>query len=232
MSAGLKCVFAEVALRYERVNRILTLGLDCRWRRAAARTAAAAGGRRWLDVCSGTGDMARRLLRWAPPGVRLTAVDFSRPMLSRAKARDEDRRIDFSLAEAKDLPFADGAFDVLTVSFATRNLNLSVPALEAAFREFHRVLRPGGTFVNVETSQPPHALVRAGFRLYVRLLVRPLGRLVAGRAGRAGYAYLAATIPRFHAAEDLAAILTRAGFRRVAFRRLLFGAAAVHASVR
>jgi ubiquinone/menaquinone biosynthesis C-methylase UbiE len=153
-------------------------------------------------------------------------------MLSRAAARDGRRRIAFALGEAQALPFADAAFDVLTVSFATRNLNLSTEALEAAFREFHRVLRPGGTFVNVETSRPPNPLVRAVFRLYVRLLVRPLGRLVAGQAGRAGYAYLATTIPRFHAAGDLASILSRAGFREVSFRRLLLGAAAIHASVR
>jgi len=176
--------------------------------------------------------MARALRRLAPPETRVTALDFCRPMLSRAAARDGSGDISSTLAEAQALPFPDAAFDVLVVSFATRNLNSSRAALEATFREFRRVLRPGGVFVNVETSQPPRRIIRAGFRAYVRLLVRPLSRLVSGSAGEAGYAYLAASIRRFYSAEELAEILLKAGFAETSFRRLLGGAAAIHRSVR
>ncbi|MDD8025872.1 MAG: ubiquinone/menaquinone biosynthesis methyltransferase [Acidobacteriota bacterium] len=230
MAKGLREIFFEIAPAYERVNRVLTLGLDRGWREAAARTAAGAGGSRWLDVCSGTGDMARALAARAPAGTSLSALDFCPPMLRRAAARDAAHRISFVLGNAASLPFPDASFDLLTVSFATRNLNLFPGALRETCGEFRRVLRPGGVYVNVETSRPPAAIVRLAFRVYVRLFVRPLGRLFSG--ADAGYAYLAASIPRFYSAEELAGILKEAGFSKVTFRRLLLGAAAVHRSVR
>jgi demethylmenaquinone methyltransferase / 2-methoxy-6-polyprenyl-1,4-benzoquinol methylase len=230
MSDGLRGIFAEVAPTYERVNRILTLGLDARWRKAAARQAAAPGGARWLDVCSGTGDMVRALARRAPTGTSITSLDFCAPMLRLAAGRDPRRRVAFVLGDARRLPFPDAAFDLLTISFATRNLNLSREILEETFRELRRVLKPGGRFVNLETSQPRGAAARFLFRAYIQLSVRPIGRRISGTS--AGYAYLASTIPRFHPAERLADILRQAGFSEVTYRRLWPGAAAIHVAVR
>ncbi len=230
MSNALKTVFAQVAPTYERVNRVLTLGLDARWRRAAADAAAALGGSSWLDVCSGTGDMARALLERAPGGTRITALDFCLPMLALAAAREPGRRIRFTLGDVRALPFPDATFDLVTLSFATRNINLSPPILVETFGEIRRVLKPGGAFVNVETSQPPGRAARAVFRAYVAAFVRPIGRLLS--RSDAGYAYLSSTIPRFYDAEGLRHILRQAGFRRVTFRRLFLGAAAIHTSVR
>lgn len=230
MSNGLRTIFAQVAPTYERVNRVLTLGLDARWRKAAADEAAAVAGTRWLDVGSGTGDMARALLDRAPAGTLVAALDFCGPMLALAAARNPGRRIAFALGDVRSLPFPDETFDLVTISFATRNLNLSAPVLAATFGEIRRVLKPGGVFLNLETSQPPLAPVRAVFRAYVAAFVRPVGRLLS--RSDAGYAYLSTTIPRFYDAESLARILRQAGFSRVAYRRLGLGAAAVHTSVR
>jgi demethylmenaquinone methyltransferase/2-methoxy-6-polyprenyl-1,4-benzoquinol methylase len=231
MAEGLRAIFAEVAPTYERVNRVLTLGLDARWRKAAARAAAAgADGGRWLDVCSGTGDMARELTCLAPDGTSITAVDFCAPMLRRAARRDSDHKTGFVLGDVRRLPFPDASFDLLIISFATRNINLSRAILEQTFREFRRVLKPGGRFVNLETSQPPWAAVRLLFRAYIGLFVRPIGRRISGAA--AGYVYLASSIPKFYPADELAAILRCAGFKRVSYRRLWLGTAAVHVSVR
>jgi demethylmenaquinone methyltransferase / 2-methoxy-6-polyprenyl-1,4-benzoquinol methylase len=222
----LQTLFAEVAPTYERVNRLLTFGLDVLWRKRAARLAAAGGGSRWMDVCSGTGETASYLLRLAAPDATVVSLDFCPPMMEEAVAKGRAGRLDFVLGDVKALPFADASFDLITLSFATRNINLSRPVLRETFAEFRRVLRPGGRFVNVETSQPRVRLIRAVFHGYIRLAVKRVGSLISG--SRAGYAYLGATIPRFYTADELAAILRAAGFAEVSFKRLLFGAAAIH----
>ena len=231
MPSALRDIFGGLAATYERVNHVLTLGLDVSWRRRAARAAARGGGSLWLDVCSGTGDMARSLRRLALPGARIVALDICRPMLDLSAARPPAAgAFEFVLAEAARLPFPDAAFDLVTVAFATRNLNLSRGALTATFREFRRVLRPGGRFVNVESSQPRFGPMRFLFRVYARMFVRPVGRRLSG-AG-AGYAYLSESITEFYPPEELAGILREAGFSRVTFRRLMFGAAAIHVAIK
>jgi demethylmenaquinone methyltransferase/2-methoxy-6-polyprenyl-1,4-benzoquinol methylase len=222
----LQDLFAEVAPTYDRVNRALTFGLDVRWRRKAARIAAADGGRMWMDVCSGTGETAANLRALALPPIRVISLDFCPPMLARAVAKPTGRPIDFVLGDVKALPFADASLDLITISFATRNINLSRDALTRTFAEFRRVLGPGGRFVNVETSQPGSKIVRAFFHAYIRLAVRRVGTLLSG--SRAGYAYLGATIPRFYPADELAAIMKEAGFAEVRVTKLMFGAAAIH----
>jgi len=209
------------------VNHILTLGMDIRWRaRAAAIAAAGAEPGEWVDMCTGTGEMAVYLKRLAPEGTRVRGVDMSRAMLAEARGKPEAEGIDFMRAGIADLPFPDESIDLITMSFATRNVNLSREALVRAFAELHRVLRPGGLFVNLETSQPPSVFVRKCFHLFVSLLVKPVGSLISGSS--VAYAYLSRTIPRFYTAEDLAAIMSEAGFDGVCFGRLFLGAAAIH----
>jgi demethylmenaquinone methyltransferase/2-methoxy-6-polyprenyl-1,4-benzoquinol methylase len=219
-------IFGEVAETYELVNRVLTLGLDRPWRRAAAKRAAADGGTRWLDVCSGTGEMAQELSRRGDAGTEIVALDFSLPMLSRARAKTLARPVDFVLGDVKRLPFPEGAFDLVTISFATRNINLSREVLTATYAEFRRVLRPGGRFVNLETSQPRRRIVRSFFHAYIKVIVKRVGTRISG--SRTGYAYLSTTIPRFYGAGELAGILKDAGFASVAVKPLLLGAAAIH----
>ena len=134
------------------------------------------------------------------------------------------------ISDVKALPFADESLDLITLSFATRNINLSKEVLTCTFAEFRRVLRPGGRLVNVETSQPPCKIVRLGFHLHVKLLVKPVGSRVSG--SQKGYAYLSHTIPRFYPADELAQILSQAGFSEVSYQRMLFGVAAIHQAVR
>lgn len=219
-------IFGEVAETYELVNRVLTLGLDRPWRRTAAKRAVRDRGTRWLDVCSGTGEMAQELSRRAGGGVEIVALDFSLQMLSRARAKVMARPVAFVMGDVKRLPFPDGTFDLVTISFATRNINLSREVLTATYAEFRRVLRPGGRFVNLETSQPRRRIVRSLFHAYIKVIVKRVGTRISG--SRAGYAYLATTIPRFYGAVELAGILKDAGFASVAVKPLLLGAAAIH----
>jgi demethylmenaquinone methyltransferase/2-methoxy-6-polyprenyl-1,4-benzoquinol methylase len=226
----LQGVFAELPATYELVNHVLTLGLDTVWRKQAARTAAAGGGSQWADMCTGTGEMAAYLRAYAPEGTAIYAVDFSPTMMSEARRKPEAEHTRFVVSDVKALPFADQSLDLITVSFATRNLDLSRDLLIATFAEFRRVLRPGGRFINLETSQPSSLVIRRCFHTYVRLTVRSIGSRVSG--SKAGYAYLAHTMLCFYTARELAGIMRQAGFRDVTFRALLFGVAAIHHGVR
>ena len=222
----IKNVFSEVPATYERTNHVLTLGFDTVWRRRAARIAASAGGGHWVDMCTGTGEMAVYLSRLAPKGTRIYGVDFSPAMMAVARKKPEAKHIAFIPADIKALPFPDESIDLITLSFATRNINLNREALVHSFSELHRVLKPGGCLVNLETSQPPGSLVRNLFHLYVKLFVKQVGSQISG--SQKGYTYLSKTIPRFYPADVLVDILRQSGFGEVTFRRLLLGVAAIH----
>lgn len=225
-ASSVKRIFLEVPRTYELVNHVLTLGLDIVWRRRAAKIAASANTGKWADICTGTGEMAVCLSRLAPEAAQIYGVDFSEPMLAEARKKPEADRIEFIAADIKALPFPDDNFDLITMSFATRNINLSRDVLVESFSEFCRVLKPGGRFVNLETSQPSSRLIRKCFHTYVKLFVKAIGSRISG--SNAAYAYLATTIPRFYPADELANILREAGFAKVTFQRYLFGAAAIH----
>ena len=209
---------------------MLTLGLDAIWRRKAARHALQGECRRALDVCTGTGEMAFYLRRFGGPGISVSAVDFCEPMLRVAMRKPGGAEIIFSKAEADSLPFPDGSFDLVTLSFAARNLNVDREHFLKCLREFLRVLRPGGRFVCVETSQPRSLLLRRLFHGYVWLVVHSVGSRLSGSDH--AYRYLSYTIPRFFEPELFCAILRETGFSSVSFFRMTFGIAAVHTSMR
>ncbi len=230
MRKGIQRVFSEVSETYELVNHVLTFGLDRCWRRRAARDAARSKAGLWLDVCSGTGEMAQNLAAVGGERTIVISLDFSVRMLAKAAEKARRGRIFLALAEASRLPFADGTFDLVTISFATRNINLSRTVLREHFEEFRRVLKPGGRFINLETSQPRSRIIRNLFHLYIGLAVKPVGLFISG--SRAGYSYLSQTIPRFYDPEALGTILREAGFRKVSYESLFFGAVAIHTAIK
>lgn len=225
-TSSVEKMFSEVPATYELVNHVLTLGLDTVWRRRAAKIAATADGGQWADMCTGTGEMAARLRRLAPEGTKIYGIDFSEPMLEQARKKPEADRISFVRCDIKALDFPDESLDLITMSFATRNINLSRDILARSFSEFYRVLKPGGRFINLETSRPSFWLVRKCFHLYVSLFVKLIGSRISG--SKNAYTYLATTIPRFYSAQELADIMRQAGFDKVTFRQYLFGAVAIH----
>ncbi len=226
MNKGIRRIFSQVPHTYELVNHTLTLFFDILWRKKAAGLAAQSGGDRWIDMCSGTGEMAVYLSRLATENTRVFASDFSFPMLSQAIAKPEGNRIHFALSDMITLPFADNTFDCITISFATRNINVNRESLLTCYREFYRIVKPGGSFVTVETSQPSSPIIKAFFHLYVKLFVQPIGTLISGY--KPGYSMLSRTIRRFYPADELADIMKTAGFDKVSYQRLLFGVAAIH----
>ena len=229
-TSSVERMFSEVSATYELVNHVLTLGLDIVWRRQAAKIASTANGGQWADMCTGTGEMAANLSRLAPQGTKIYGIDFSEPMLDYARKKPEAVHINFVVSDIKQLPFPDENFDLVTMSFATRNINLDKDILIQSFSEFYRILKPGGRFVNLETSRPSFWFVRKCFHLYVRLFVESIGTRISG--SRDAYTYLATTIPRFYSAQELADIMLQAGFDKVTFQQYLFGAIAIHQAMK
>jgi len=138
----------------------------------AAAFAARKGGAVWVDVCSGTGEMALSLLHLAATNTRVIGIDFSTPMLRKAARKPGADGVLFVLADANALPIRSGSLDILTVAFAIRNIRVSDRALAQTLEEFHRVLKPGGLFVSLETSQPSSKSIRWLFRFYVKWLIK------------------------------------------------------------
>jgi demethylmenaquinone methyltransferase/2-methoxy-6-polyprenyl-1,4-benzoquinol methylase len=220
----------KVSITYELVNHILTCGHDVLRRRKAARIAAASGGTQWADMCTGTGEMAVCLSQLALPETTIYAVDISVPMINVARKKPETRNISFIVSDVKALEFPDDSLDLITIAFATRNLNFKRDTLIQTFAEFCRVLKPGGRLINLETSQPSPRLITGFFHAYVKLFVKPVGGLISG--SRRGYAYLKHTIPRFYPPEELCDIISLAGFTNVTYRKLMFGVAAIHQGIK
>jgi demethylmenaquinone methyltransferase/2-methoxy-6-polyprenyl-1,4-benzoquinol methylase len=230
LSKGVLRVFSEVAHLYELVNHVLTLGLDIPWRKRAAEMAASGGGTLWLDVCGGTGEMAADLMNLAANDTRIIVSDFSIPMISRAVKKGKLSKATFSLADSQQLPFPDNTFDLIVISFATRNITPTCEKLTKFLREFHRILKPGGRFVNLETSQPSSMPIRIAFHLYTKQVVKLVGKMISG--SKTGYAYLAHTISRFFNAEALSDMLYESGFSNVKYVEMTFGTVAIHRAVK
>jgi demethylmenaquinone methyltransferase/2-methoxy-6-polyprenyl-1,4-benzoquinol methylase len=218
-------MFASIAPRYDATNRLLTAGVDERWRRRAVRELAPPPGGRVLDLCCGTGDLTFHLCRH-DPSLHVAGVDFCAPMLDGARARAPKEAggadVSFSEGDVLALPFADGAFDGAIMGFSMRN----VVDINATLREARRVLRPGARFVNLDVTKVPNPLVRLGFEFYFYRLVPLVGGLVGG--SKSAYRYLPNSLTNFPDADALAARFAETGFRDVRYLRLGAGAIALH----
>ena len=216
-------MFASIAPRYDATNRVLTAGIDERWRRSAVAELAPAAGSAVLDLCCGTGDLTFHLLR-TDPSLRVTGVDFCAPMLERARERAAGRSDppQFVEADVLALPFAGHSFDGAIMGFSMRN----VADIGQFLAEVKRVLKPGARFVNLDVSKPPNALVRGAFNAYFYNVVPFVGAKIGG--SKAAYAYLPQSLTNFPDAEGLAHRFAAAGFAEVRYRRLMLGAIALH----
>jgi demethylmenaquinone methyltransferase/2-methoxy-6-polyprenyl-1,4-benzoquinol methylase len=213
-----RTMFDRIAPVYDVMNRVMTAGLDRRWRRLAVRSVVWPGDR-VLDACCGTGDLAVEAER---RGGRVVGLDFSGRMLERARLKSGT--VEWVQGDALDLPFGDGEFDAATVGFGIRNLD----DLERGLRELARVLRPGGKLAVLEITRP-RGILRPFFRLWLDALIPLAGRVLPG--GKA-YTYLPASVRRFPGPDDLSTLLEAGGFREVRYRLLGGGSVALHTGVR
>lgn len=230
MRSAIQKLYTQIPSTYELINHLLTFGMDIWWRKNALKKIKNHQGLRWLDVCTGTGETAVYLSRISKNGNPVFATDFSLPMVILAKNKPESKQIRFSISEITNLPFLDNTFDLITISFATRNIDINRKLLIQSFCEIRRVLKSGGQFINLETSQPKNSIIRYFFHLYVKIFIRPIGKMISG--SNVPYAYLASTIPKFYHPEELEKILMESGFGNVEYQQMLFGAAAIHSSIK
>ena len=215
---AVKGMFDRIAPVYDVMNRVMTAGLDQRWRKLAVSQVVWPGDR-VLDACCGTGDLAVEAER---RGGRVVGLDFSPRMLERA--RTKSGAIEWIQGDALALPFPDGDFDIATVGFGVRNL----ADLEGGLKELARVLRPGGKLAVLEITRP-RGILRPFFRLWFDVLVPLAGRVLPG--GQA-YTYLPASVRRFPGPDDLSALFRSAGFADVHYKLLGGGIVALHVGVK
>jgi demethylmenaquinone methyltransferase / 2-methoxy-6-polyprenyl-1,4-benzoquinol methylase len=210
-----RTMFDRIAPVYDVMNRVMTAGLDLRWRRLTAE-AVVRKGDRVLDACCGTGDLAVADVRAG--GGEVTGLDFSPRMLERARRKSSE--ITWVEGDMLELPFEDGSFDAATVGFGVRN----VADLERGLAELARVLVPGGRLGILEITTPT-GFLRPFYRLWFDRIVPLLGKVLKG--GEA-YSYLPASVRRFPDKEALAELLRAAGFDGVEYRTFAGGIVALH----
>lgn len=204
--------FDEIARDYDRMNHLMTAGLDRCWRKRAVQGLHG----KVLDVACGTGDMVVELLRTRhAASLQVTGVDLSEEMLAIAKRKAP--QAEYRLADAEHLPFGDASFDAVTCAFGIRNF----VHLEQGLGEMVRVLKPGGRMAILELATPDNPFIRFFYNIYTRRIIPWLGSRIAGN--REAYTYLPSSIERFPKGAAMVDKLKAAGGRDVKQRKLTLG---------
>lgn len=222
-------MFSGIARRYDLLNHVLSINIDKRWRRLVREKLAdilANPDAVVLDVACGTGDLSLELKRGAR--AKVIGTDFCGPMLSLAKKKtaDANQSIPYIEGDALKLPFADAAFDGLTIAFGLRNLS----NFEDGLSELCRVLKPGGKLAVLEFSTPVVPAFRGIFNFYFTRILPRVGGVVSGSRG--AYEYLPDSVSKFPDQERLAGLMRATGFTGVEFTNLTGGIAAIHVGIR
>lgn len=222
---GVRQMFNDIAGRYDLLNRLLSLGIDRRWRRFAVSQLSIPKNGRVLDIASGTCDVALEVAAQTDPSVSIVGEDFTQGMLVQGQAKlrksPHGERIMLVNAPCESIPHPDNCFDGVTIAFGIRN----VVDRPAGLREMVRVLKPGGRAVILEFSNPRNQFFRRLYYLYFQKILPAIGGLLSKRSA---YQYLPDSVLNFPAQSDFAALMTAAGFARVQYVDLTYGIATVY----
>jgi demethylmenaquinone methyltransferase/2-methoxy-6-polyprenyl-1,4-benzoquinol methylase len=222
-------VFRSVAGNYDLMNDLMSLGVHRAWKRDFVANSGVRLGDRVLDLAGGTGDIAALLSRIVGKQGHVTLTDINEAMLEVGRRRLEDRgiagNVAYALVNAEALPFDDNEFDAVTIAFGLRN----VTDKDAALREMHRVLRPGGRALILEFSEVRHEPLKMVYDAWSFGILPLLGKFVADDED--SYRYLAESIRKHPAQEELAQMMREAGFHDVRYRNLTGGIVAIHSGV-
>ena len=219
-------MFDTISKEYDGLNRVISFGIDVKWRKKVVNKVAATKPKRILDVATGTGDLAINLAK--TDAEEIIGLDISAGMLSVGKekvaAKNLDDRIKMVQGDSENLPFEDNYFDAITVAFGIRNFE----TLEKGLAEILRVLKPGGIFVILETSVPTKFPFKQGYGLYTKTLLPLIGRVFS--KDRDAYAYLSESASVFPYGEKLNNILRKTGFTHVEANPQTMGVATIYSA--
>ena len=225
-------MFNRIAKTYDPVNRLLSFGLDVRWRKRVGQLLPQKEeGIHLLDLATGTADQVLFLCENHPTQIKKAiGMDLSEGMLDigrvKVKKRNLDAKITLKSGDACALPLEDAHFDAITISFGIRN----VPDVPKALREMHRILQPGGKALILEFALPQNAAVRFGHLFYLRHVLPTVGGIISG--DRAAYRYLNTSIEAFPYGNDFAKLMTDAGFSQCHVHNLTFGIANIYEGIK
>ena len=217
-SKYVQSMFTKIAYRYDVMNRLMTGGQDIRWRKQVIKLAQLKPNASLLDLGTGTGDLAREALLQEPQAI-VTAADFTIEMMRVGK---KSGNLKFSAADALNLPFKDTTFDAVVSGFLMRN----VTDIQQALKEQYRTLKPGGRIIILDTTRPKKNILSPFIWIHMHFIIPTVGGLLSGE--RDAYNYLPDTTENFLTAEQLAARMIAAGFKKVDFKRLMFGTIGMH----
>ncbi len=221
-----KSVFDAVADKYDLMNDVMSCGIHRLWKRFAVETAGVRCGMRVLDLAGGTGDLTRALARRVAPGGEVVLADINENMVNVGRRRLVDagvaQWVDFTIANAEQLPFEDASFDRVTIAFGLRN----VTDKAAALKEMARVLKPGGQALILEFSQVEGDLLRKAYDFYSFHILPRMGKVIANDED--SYRYLAESIRRHPDQDTLKTMMLEAGFDRAEYTNLNQGIVALH----
>lgn len=217
-SKYVQSMFTKIAHRYDVMNRLMTGGQDIRWRKQVIKLARLKPCASLLDLGTGTGDLAREALLQEPQA-KVTAADFTIEMMRVGK---KSGSLQFSAADALNLPFKDATFDAVVSGFLMRN----VTDIQQALKEQYRTLKPGGRIVILDTTRPKKNILSPFIWIHMHFIIPTVGGLLSGE--RDAYNYLPDTTENFLTAEQLASRMIAVGFTKVNFKRLMFGTIGMH----
>ena len=222
-------MFDNIAPAYDRLNRLMSFGLDRSWRRKAVGMVAGTRPAHIVDIATGTGDFAISLAQ-AMTGARVTGLDLSEGMVAigRRKVADAglDSRVALTVGDCLDSPLPEGTADAITVAFGVRNF----ADLPAGYRAMYRMMRPGGMLCVIELSVPPSPLVKPFYNIYTRGFIPMMGRIVS--ADRRAYSYLPESIAAVPQGDDMLRLMRHAGFSDTRFRRLTMGVCTIYTAIK
>ena len=219
-------MFSSIAHRYDLLNRLLSMGMDKYWRRVAVDQIKLMPGEKYIDVATGTGDMAIEIVRQRVAGIHVAAVDFSQNMIDfggeKIKKMQFESMIKFHLANSENLPFEDNSFNSAVCAFGVRNFSDQSKGI----KEMRRVIKENGRVVILEFSKPGNRFFRFLYYFYFKKMLPLIGGLISGRLS--AYRYLPDSVLNFHSQEELKLVMEKAGLRKINYFTLTFGIVTVH----
>ncbi|GBE05431.1 demethylmenaquinone methyltransferase [bacterium BMS3Abin10] len=228
--AKIQTMFSSIAPRYDLLNRLLSLGRDRYWRQFAVSRLPKKQASQFLDVATGTGDVAVEIIKQHGPDTRITGIDFSEGMLELGKKKISDlgyqQLIDLRRGDVTSLDFEDEVFDAAIIAFGIRN----VPDYKKSIMEMARVIKKGGRVVILEFTSMQSRFFQWIFRLYLEKILPFLGGLISGR--KTAYKYLSDSVMDFPPPEEFKKIMLDSGLKEVEYHRLTFSIVTVHVGIK